>query len=278
MLNFDSRLKELYQNKPELLIDLPPWLLSSQKINEFKSMRQLAIVQIAGRDSVAAAVKSVGEEGFTDLLPVYIYTGTEYGPWSSVEEAVRRLSSCLPETRIHDLLVFGSPRFWKALNGRFITELMSRYGFYTPCIGCHLYLHSVRIPLALTLGKIPIISGERERHNGMVKINQISEALVVYQNLAEDFGIRLLLPLRHVVQGDHIDDILGFKWPEGKEQLSCVLSRNYRQLDGSLNIPAGQVKRYLEEFALPCAEKIIASYTAGRIPNHLKIATRILGC
>ena len=278
MLNFDSRLKELYQNKPELLIDLPPWLLSSQKINEFRLMRRLAIVQIAGRDSVAAAVKSVGEEGFTDLLPVYIYTGTEYGPWSSVEEAVRRLSSCLPETRIHDLLVFGSPRFWKALNGRFITELMSRYGFYTPCIGCHLYLHSVRIPLALTLGKIPIISGERERHNGMVKINQISEALDIYQNLAEDFGIRLLLPLRHVVQGDHIDDLLGFKWPEGKEQLSCVLSGNYRQLDGSLNIPAGQVKRYLEEFALPCAEKIITYYTAGRIPNHLKIAARILGC
>jgi len=239
-------------------------------------MSRLAIVEMAGRDSVAAAIKSVKHGFFTDLLPTYVYTGTEHGPLSNLEEAVAFLSKRLPGIRVHNLLVVGSPGFWQGLNGRFISELISRYGCYTPCIGCHLYLHSVRIPLALALGKIPIISGERERHDGRVKINQISEALDIYQNLAKDFGVRLLLPLRHITDGGVIEDILEFKWQEGEKQLGCVLSGNYRLLDRSINITTGQVQRYLEDFACPCARKIIESYCAGQIPNHGEIAGEIL--
>jgi len=273
----DSRLKELYLNKPEWVINFPKWFLSSQEINELRSRPRLAIVEIAGRDSVAAAVKSVEEVSFTDLLPVYVYTGTEYGPWTSVEEAVMRLSKRLPEIRVHNLLIIGSCEFWQALNGRFMSELITRYGFYTPCVGCHIYLHSVRIPLALILGKVPIVSGERERHDEAVKINQISEALTIYQNLSEDFGVRLLFPLRHIAKGDHIKDILGFEWQEGKDQLSCVLSGNYRRLDKSINISAGHVQRYLEEFVMPCTRKIIESYAEGHVPNHMEVAARVLG-
>jgi len=273
----DSRLKELYLNKPEWVINFPKWFLSSQEINELRSRPRLAIVEIAGRDSVAAAVKSVEEVSFTDLLPVYVYTGTEYGPWTSVEETVMRLSRRLPEIRVHNLLIIGSCEFWQALNGRFMSELITRYGFYTPCVGCHIYLHSVRIPLALILGKVPIVSGERERHDEAVKINQISEALTIYQNLSEDFGVRLLFPLRHIAKGDHIKDILGFEWQEGKDQLSCVLSGNYRRLDKSINISAGHVQRYLEEFVMPCTRKIIESYAKGHVPNHMEVAARVLG-
>ena len=32
MLTLDSRLKELYLNKPECVVDFPEWLLSSEKI------------------------------------------------------------------------------------------------------------------------------------------------------------------------------------------------------------------------------------------------------
>jgi len=46
------------------------------------------------------------------------------------------------------------------------------------------YFRSVRIPLAVALGRIPIISGERERHDGMIKINQIGEVLTLYEALA----------------------------------------------------------------------------------------------
>ena len=96
-------------------------------------------------------------------------------------------------------------------------------------------------------------------------------------DLAEEFGIRLLLPLRGIEEGNRIEDILGFKWREGEDQLGCVLSRNYQRLDASLKIPEPRVQRYLEEFAVPCAMEIIKSYAAGRIPNHVEVAARILG-
>jgi len=271
-----DRLKEHYLNKPECVIDLPAWLLASEKLEEYRAVSRLAIVEIAGRDSVAAAIRSVQEEGFTDLLPTYVYTATEFGPWTSVTDAVQRLAQQLPEVCIHDLVVLGSPGFWQALNGRFIAELASRYGFCTPCIGCHLYLHSIRIPLAVTLGKVPIISGERERHDKAIKVNQISEALDVYEAIAEDFGVPLLLPLRHVAEGSRIEEILGFQWKAGKEQLGCVLSGNYLSPAGVLSVGTSQVQRYLEEFAAPSAREIVESYIAGGVPNHLEIAAAVL--
>lgn len=276
MSDSKSFLKEHYLNKPECVIDLPEWLLPSERIGGYRAMSRLAIVEIAGRDSVAAAVRSVEEEGFTDLLPTYVYTATEFGPWASVTDAVQRLARRLPEIRIHDLVVLGSPGFWQALNGRFVAELASRYGFCTPCIGCHLYLHSVRIPLAVTLGKVPIVSGERERHDKAIKVNQISEALNVYQAIAKDFGVPLLLPLRHVAEGSRIEEILRFEWKAGKEQLGCVLSGNYLSSEGVLSVGTSQVQKYLEEFAGPCARRIVEAYIAKRIPNHLEIAAEIL--
>jgi hypothetical protein len=277
MASFDSWLKELYLNKPECVIGLPEWLLSGKEIEEYSRMPRLAIVEIAGRDSVAAAVKSVQQESFTDLLPTYVYTGTEHGPWSSVNTAVERLAMRLPEVQVHRLLVLGSPGFWQALNGRFIGELVSRYGFYTPCIGCHAYLHSVRIPLALSLGRVPVISGERELHDGATKVNQNAEALDFYQDIGRHYGVRFAFSLRRETKGDHISDILGFEWQEGKEQLGCVLSGNYQGLDGSASTTTWQVQRYLEEFVRPCIMEILESYVAGHIPNHREVAAQVLG-
>jgi hypothetical protein len=276
MPGFDPRLKQVFTDKPEFVVDLPEWLLSSEKIDEYREMSGLAIVEIAGRDSIAAAIKSVEEDGFTDLLPTYVYTGTEHGPWESVEGAVERLTKRLPQTRVHDLIVLGSPGFWHALNGRFASELVARYGFYTPCVGCHLYLHSVRIPLSVALGKVPIVAGEREQHDGTIKVNQIKEALDIYQDIAKDFGVSLVLPLRDIGDGNHITDILGFQWKAGEEQLGCVLSGNYLTFDGTVNNTTEQVERYLEDFAGPCAKNILETYINGDIPNHLQIAGSIL--
>ncbi len=268
--------KETFRDKPERVIHLPESVLPQARIDEFLSIERLAIVEIAGRDSVAAAVEAVRTEGFTDLLPTYAYTGTECGNWATVEDAVLRLSKRLPHTRVHPLLILGSPRFWQALNGRFMGELIRRYGGFSPCVGCHLYLHSVRIPLALTLGRRPIISGERELHDGSVKINQTGEALSCYQSLTEEFKIRLLFPLRHVAAGHRITEILGFEWEEGKAQLGCVLSGNYRGAEGHITLSTEQIVQYLKGFGCPLTRDIIAAYLKGRIPPHLEMAGRRL--
>jgi hypothetical protein len=275
-LTYGERLQDLFLNKPEQVVDFPEWLLSPRTVESYRSIPRLAVVEIAGRDSVAAAVKSAQEKSFTDLVPTYVYTGTEYGQWNSVNQAVQRLAECLPNVHVHNLIVMGSPRFWKALNGALISELISRYGFYTPCVGCHLYLHALRIPLALLLGKIPIISGERERHNGHIKINQVAEALDIYKEPVERFGVRLLFPLRKVVQGKEIEALLKMPWQQEKEQLHCCLSGNYRSIDGSTGPDKAQIVRYLNEFALPCTLKIVKKYVSGQTPNHLKIAKHII--
>ena len=272
----EKQLQELFLNKSDLVIDFTKWLLSDQAIENYRSISKLALVEIAGRDSIAAAVKSIQEYGFTDLLPTYVYTGTEYGPWDIVNQALFRLKNRLPHVRVHPLIVLGSPDFWKALNGAFISELLSIYGFYTPCIGCHVYLHAIRIPLALLLSNIPIISGERERHNGSVKINQIPEALDLYKSLTDTFSIQLRLPLRKITRSKEIETILQMDWQEGKEQLYCSLSGNYRLVDGSVEMNKTQVVRYLNEFAVPCTEKIVREYISGKIPNHVKIAKQII--
>lgn len=272
----NERMGMLFRDKPEMVIDYPDWLLSPDKLKELKGISKLAIVEIAGRDSVAAAIMAVEKEGFSDLLPIYVYTGTEYGPWLDIEQAVSRLSISLPKIRIHDLLMIGSPKFWRALNGRYVSELISRYGFYTPCVGCHVYLHGVRIPLAHTLGNVPIIAGERELHNGSVKINQIPEALDWYEKLALKFGIELLMPLRKISNGRLIEDTLGFDWKQGKEQFGCCLSGNYRFANGEIKILPSQIQRFLKEFAVPCTERIVIAYFQGRTPEYLNIVKRLL--
>ena len=57
----DPRLLALYLEKPECVIHFPEWLLPTEKRDAYHSMSKLAMVEIAGRDSVAAAVKSVEE-------------------------------------------------------------------------------------------------------------------------------------------------------------------------------------------------------------------------
>ncbi len=272
----DQGLSEYFRDKRECVIDFPSWLLSPGQADAYRSANGLAMVEIAGRDSVAAAVKAVQDEGFAELLPTYVYTGTEQGDWTTVTDAVARLTDRLPGVRIHPLLAMGSPRFWQAMNGRFMSRLIEHFGFFSPCIGCHLYLHSVRLPLAASLGRVPIIAGERESHDGAVKINQLGEALSQYTALAGEFGVRLLFPLQHIPEGFRIRELLGFEWEEGQEQLGCVLSGNYRHADGSVIWRGEQVTRYLETFAVPVSRDIVKTYLRGDIPAHLKIAGQVL--
>ncbi len=276
ILKYNDKLARVFLDKPELVIEFPDWLLSERQTDVYRQMDNLAIVEIAGRDSVAAAIKSVAEHEFTDLLPIYAYTGTEYGSWSSVEQAVLRLSSRLPEVNIHQLMILGSPVFWSALNGRFISELIAKYGFYTPCPGCHLYLHGVRMPLAVKLGNVPIISGERESHSGLVKINQTAEALDFFLDFADQFGISMDFPLRHIAQSHEIENILQVPWERGQEQFGCTLSGNYRMNDGTLGPSTGEVIRFFKEFAGPSAREIIGAYIEGNIPDSIGIAESIL--
>lgn len=274
--------ERLFRDKPECMICFKDDPQASAGLERLAGRPGLAIVELAGRDSVAAALAAAGQGGLDVLLPTYVYTGSEYGPFSWVEEALKRLAARLPAgIELLPPLVFGSPAFWRALNGRLLGELNRRYGFSTVCLGCHLYLHAARVPLARALGQdgkgAPIISGERESHDGKLKLNQAAPALEAYVALCAEFGVELMLPLRREASGRRIQEILGLAWPEGGEQLGCVLSGNYRDLAGGAPYDAAAFGAYLHEFALPVTRKVVAAYLAGNEPAHLDIALEVMG-
>ncbi len=270
-------LAAVFRDKPELVWPLPEWMLPGQELARLRRQGGVAVVELAGRDSVAAALKAVAAGGLRVLVPTYVYTGTEHGPWSLVAQAHQRLGQRLPPgVEMLPLLVFGSPRFWQALNGRFLGELLRRYGFSTVCVGCHLYLHALRLPLARALGDAPIIAGERLSHDGRVKVNQVVACLKAYQELAAGFGVELMLPLTQVRDGAQVEAILGLDWGEGRDQPGCALSGNYNDLQGQPLYSLQALTGFLEEFALPLARGVMATHLAGGQPSHLALAQELL--
>jgi hypothetical protein len=269
----DERVERILRDKPERLC-LDPWEL--EPIVDSFSGKKAAIAELAGRDSIAAAMKILEEKEVEMLLPVYTYTGTEYGSFGYLESAVGWLKGRLGSGRVGNLVLLGSPKFWHALNGRWVKELIRRYDFYTPCIGCHVYLHASRIPLAKALGVKSIISGEREYHDGRKKINQISLAISAYRFLLAGFDVTLLTPLVKIESTAQIDEMIGTNWSEMGDQLQCVLSANYRDGMGNLDFDRDRILGYLGEFALPVASRIIEGLLRGEGVDYPRIAQEVL--
>ena len=258
----DPRIFEIVSAKPELVDTFPRWMLSETTENELKNTEGLAIVEIAGRDSIAAALEAVKERDFKALLPTIAYTGTEFGRWEVTFKKVDMLREVLSKrgVKVFDPIVLGAPRFWWRLCGRYITHLFESLGFYSPCVGCHLYLHAIRIPLARKIECGVMIAGERESHEGKIKINQIGVALDTYISFAEKFGVELFLPLRQVSKSKDIESIISQHWEESGEQLECVLSKNYLNVDGDVIYSESDIKRFFNEFASKEAEDTIKRF------------------
>lgn len=258
----DSRIFEIVSAKPELVDEFPSWMLSENIENELRRTKGLAIVEIAGRDSIAAALEATRKRDVKALLPTIAYTGTEFGNWDVPFKKAYMLKEELSkkDVKVFDPVLLGAPRFWWRLCGRYATHLFQRFGFYSPCVGCHLYLHALRIPLARKIDCGVVIGGEREFHEDRIKINQIGVALDAYVSFAEKFGIELLLPMRHVRESRDIESIIGKSWEEGAEQLECVLSKNYLDIDGRVVCSENDIKRFFDEFAQKEAEKVVEGF------------------
>jgi hypothetical protein len=258
----DNRLFEILACKPDLIKDFPEWMLPPAIIHELRETENLAVAEIAGRDSIAAVLRACELRRIRAIVPTVAYTGTEYGNWTITFEKINILKDKLQKDniRVFDPVVIGSPKFWWKLCGRYTTHLTKKYGFYSHCVGCHFYFHAVRIPLAKKIHSTIVIGGERESHNGKLKVNQIKISLDAYQSFLKKFGIELYLPIRYVKSGQEIESILNMPWDEGDQQLECVLSKNYLEADGSVSFREEAIIQYFEEFAFQTAEEIIKKY------------------
>lgn len=260
-MKINKRLLEILANKPDLVTDFPKWMLPNSTIKKIRKSENTAIAEIAGRDSIAAAMRACEMRLIKAIVPTIAYTGTEYGNWVIPFENVKIMHDKLqPKIKVFDPIFIGSPKFWWTLCGRYATHLTKRFNFYSHCVGCHLYFHAIRIPIAKKLQVNLVIGGERESHDGKIKINQIKVALDAYQAFLRKFNIELFLPLRHIKFGKEIETTIGDVWDEGGQQLECVLSKNYQEPDGGVLLNEESLRQFFDEFALKKAEDIINGY------------------
>lgn len=224
----------------------------------------LAIVEIAGRDSVAAAVTAVRERGFDSLVPTMALTGTETGDREAPLRAIATLRSLLASiAEVHDPVPLSDPSLWSAMNARPAAVLQRRFGVYSPCLACHLYLHLLRVPLAWSHGNVPIVSGGRDTHDGRIKLSQTTASIDASTRVLAYAGVELIHPVRSASDKD-VADLIGDAWAPGEVQLGCQLSDNYADFDGAVTYDEAGYARYVAEYFEPVGRAVIDAWRAER--------------
>ncbi len=240
-------------------------ILKNVSLTDIESMvsslpQDTAIGEVAGRDSTAAIVKAFERNDINTILPIASLGGIEYGDHDNIMEnynlMVQRIKDLYgDEKTLLPLVQYSRPDLWYAINGRFIHTLNKDFGFYTPCIGCHAYFHTLRAPIAYRLGK-KIISGERGSHDGGCKINQLPEVLQAYKDIMSQLEIELIHPIKDIVDGTEIDEILGFNYIETELSTQCVFSGNYKDVHGNVNYDLDKINLYMNKFISPVCIQI----------------------
>lgn len=237
----------------------------------------LAIVEIAGRDSVAAAVAAVRGRGFTTLLPTSVATGTEYGDEHAPERAVEHLTALLGDTVVVlPPLRLGSPRLWAALNGRFARVIAERFRISSPCLACHIYLHLARLPLSRAIGCAPVVAGERDTHGGRFKLSQTSAGIDACVRVLARGAVELLEPIRRLHDDSAVAALVGPGWPAGTRQLCCVHSSNYAGLDGEVSFDELAYARYVHGFLEPAGTAVVEAWRDTPEPDYEDLVRVVL--
>lgn len=237
---------------------------------ELPAVRGAALIEIAGRDSLAAGLLAARSGRFKVMVPAIVYTGSEYGDWKAELDNSRVLAAHLREVygidAPDDPVVLGAPRWFHAVSGRFLSELYGIYGFPGICIACHMYCHAVRVPLAREVGASAVISGERLEHDGRLKINQLETTLGAYTEVLAEAGIKLEYPLINMSRGGEVEDVISGVPGINTNvscQARCVLEANYRNPEGRINCREDRLDVYLREFLVPVTLRILEQISAG---------------
>ncbi len=255
----------------------PVEAIGPARIDMLRALPDLAIGAIAGRDSLAAVVAAVREGGHSAILPTSVATATEYGDMDAPLRAVGHLRSLVAgEADVLDPVRIGSPKLWTALNGRVAAQVAARWGLYSPCLACHLYVHLARVPLSWALGMVPIITGERDDHDGRIKLSQTTESIDAETRVLAGAGVELLTPIRHASTTE-IDGLVR-GWREGGDRLYCVMSGNYLDAEGNTIVDRERYRAYVAEFFEPAGAAIVDAWRQGDAePDYEAVVMSVLG-
>jgi len=219
-----------------------------------------AICCIAGRDSIAAVIRACELHDFKNILPVITIMPTEYGDHESILKNINVLKRIIKKRfdgRILEPIYMEDTIYWSILNGRYISDIISKFKIYSPCIGCHLYMHTLRAIIANNIKCKYVISGSRELHETKRKINQNKNSLELYNHFYSELGVVHLTPLQNINDGDIIEQMIGVDWKEGEKQLRCVFNGNYFSHVKKIHPITNLFESYINNYLLPLNTKLL---------------------
>jgi hypothetical protein len=186
------------------------------------------ISDISGKDSIAATAKILQTHSDAIIIPSIVSLACECGERSQIYMAIEniRVAFNRKRARVLSAIVTDVNALWKELVSNRKQDCLKQYGFFTPCVVCHLVFHLIRIRLACLLNVQHVISGERELHQNLEKVNQLSFVLDFYNTIYSLEGITHHQPLRKVADNEEIDHIIQH-FNLTYADIKCLFSGNY---------------------------------------------------
>lgn len=242
LLNF---LKKVYQSKE--LTGKESLLLPDDFSLPLDS--QTFIQEIAGRDSLASFTSFINQNpDFKTVVLSAAFSPTEYGNLNYLLEALYLAGEIAEKGGLGFYFSISKSIFaWEKLVSKNVLSDSKKYGFYSPCIGCHFYLHLLRAVLAKESGIKTVVSGERFYHRGKIKVNQSPVVLNFYFEFFKKIDLQIVFPVANLDDEEEILRLLPKKWEEGKDQLTCYFTGSSKLETFEYKNIEENIKRYLNE-------------------------------
>lgn len=222
------------------------------------------IAEIAGKDSIAAVHKIMRERAPATIIPTVVYTGTEYGDFSSYTRSIDYLTKCgqVYGVSVEKTVVLHNELLWNYICAKYSNLLFREYGIYTPCVMCHLFTHLLRIPLYLERKCEGIITGERYSHKGKLKANQQQDTISLFRSLFSRHRIALIQPFIDTEDTLIVDEeINDYSHLSTINDVKCILSGNMSGVSLEEQGNLAKLRQYLHSFVSPVGEYLLQCYT-----------------
>ena len=235
---------------------------------------RVLVTDFAGRDSIAACMQILKDEEIDTVIPIGDIVPSRYGNTDSYYQNWNTLAHLIEKNHLNiDLkpwFIVDGQDFWKTLNERYVPQIMKKYGWFTPCTGCHFHFYAMRSVLVKILGydNIILASGEKKLHkNGKRKANQTDAAVKAYEKFSLERGVDHRFPIHNFRTEEEIVSLIGEEWEEGGSQMSCIHSGNDRDEEGQLKYTDEQISEMMVEYILPMGKRYIEMKMDERGPN-----------
>ncbi|MDE0954743.1 MAG: hypothetical protein OR994_08700 [Candidatus Poseidoniales archaeon] len=225
--------------------------------------KRVLLADFAGRDSIAACMQILKDEEIDTVIPVGDIVPSRYGDTDSYYRNWESLAQLIEKNHLNVELkpwfIIDGQKFWNTLNERYVENIMKKYGWFTPCIGCHFHFYAMRSVLVEILGfeNTILASGEKRLHkNGKRKANQTDGAVKAYSKFSRDQGVDHRFPIHDFESENKIASLVGEMWGEGGSQMSCIHSGNDRE-NGTLKYSDEQISEMMTDYILPMGKRYV---------------------